>query len=112
MDSNNISKFLASIENDFISISDVIDLLHKKIGLDKDISQVYQVLAYAIQKTEVKPNVYKKDKFNGWQKGVFLNGSWNSFIAKAYVQENEKQNTLSIAIDIERYERETSDLPF
>lgn len=110
--SNNFSKFLALMDSDFISIKDVIDLLHKKIGLDKDISQAYQILQIAIGKSKEKPTIYKKDKFNGWQKGVFTRAHLQSFKVKPYVQESEKQHTLRLAIDIERNERELNELPF
>lgn len=110
--SDKLSKFLASMDSDFISIKDVIELLHKKIGLDKDISQAYQALWLAIGKSEIKPTVYKKDKFIGWQKGVFTHAYLKAFRVKPHIQEIEKQHTLEIAIDIEKNERELNDLPF
>ena len=110
--SDKLSKFLASMDSDFISIQDVIDLLHKKIGLDKDISQAYQALRLAIGKSEIKPTIYKKDKFIGWQKGVFTRANLRAFKVKHYILESEKQHTLELAIDIEKNERELNDLPF
>lgn len=110
--SNNISKFLASIDTDFISIKDVADIIHKKIGLDKDIAQAYQILQMAIGQSKETPTIYKKDKFKGWQQGVFTRANLQSFKVKPYVQESEKQHTFGMAIDIERNERELNDLPF
>lgn len=104
--------FLNTVDSEYIDINDLVNIIHNKIGLDKDISSAYQILNLAIGLSEDKPHVYKKDNFKGWQKGVLTHATKRSFKAKQFVMENEKTYTLSNAIQIAQNERFEDDLPF
>ena len=107
-----LKKFLILQDEQYISISDLIDSIHKKVGLNEDISLAYQILNLAIGQSEDKPCIYKKDKFKGWQKGVMTHPHSRTFRAKAYVPESEKRFTIECALAEEQEKRLIDDLPF
>ncbi|MCG9254666.1 hypothetical protein MHJ25_14135 [Acinetobacter baumannii] len=107
-----LSDFLKSVDDEYISIQDLINIIHQNIGVHKDISEAFQILSLAIGRCEDKPNIYKKDSFQGWQKGVLSRIAKSSFKAKQVVPESERHFTLSNAIQIAQNERFEDDLPF
>lgn len=107
-----LSDFLNLVDSEYISINDLVNIIHNKIGLNKDISDAFQILNLAIGQCGDKPNIYKKDNFKGWQKGVLTRENKSSFKAKQFILESEKTYTLSNAIQIIQNEKFDDDLPF
>lgn len=108
----NLLDFVNSIDAEYISIGDAIDAIHKHIGLDQDINKAIQVLNLAIGMAAVKPNIYKKYDFSGWEKGVLFHQSLRAFQARNHVLEAEKSLTIKNAIDLEIARRLDDELPF
>lgn len=110
----NIAKrFLILQDEPYISLSDLIDAIHKKIGVNEDISLAYQILNLAIGQSDDKPCIYQKDKFKGWQKGVMTHSNARIFRAKPHIQESEKRLTIECALAaVEQEKRLIDDLPF
>lgn len=107
-----LSDFLSSVDSEYISINDLVNIIHKSIGLEKNISDAFQILNLAIGRCKDKPDIYKKDNFKGWQKGTLVNANKRSFKVKQFVLESEKSYTLNNAIQIVQDEKLEDDLPF
>lgn len=108
----NLLDFVNSVDAEYISIGDAIDAIHKHIGLDQDINKAIQVLNLAIGRAAVKPNIYKKYDFSGWEKGVLHHQFLHAFQAKNHVPEGDKPLTIKNAIDLEIARRFDDELPF
>lgn len=67
---NNSSKSFMDVlndtDNEYISIENVLDAIHKNIGTHQSINKAVQILNSAIGQSFAPPSIYKKDDFKGW----------------------------------------------
>ncbi|MCF9046329.1 hypothetical protein [Acinetobacter nectaris] len=55
---SNFDDFLKSFDEEYISIKDLVNAIHKHIGLNQPIEKAYQVLTSAIGRSEEKPHIF------------------------------------------------------
>lgn len=108
--SMSFSDFLNKKDDEYISIRDAIDLIHKHMGLNKSVDEAAQFLMLAIGDADTKPNIYKKHSVNGWQLGRMTRPY--AFESRKYVPESEKVMTIQNAIEEDMSKRLSDDLPF
>ena len=64
---------LNETDNEYISIENVLDAIHKNIGTQLDISKAVKVLNNAIGQAFTPPTIYKNDNFKGWTPVILKN---------------------------------------
>ncbi|MBJ8452859.1 hypothetical protein I6M90_16050 [Acinetobacter bereziniae] len=73
---NSSQSFLDALDqsnNEYISIEEVLDAIHRNIGTQHSINKAIQVLNTAIGQAFTPPIIYKKDDFKGWIPVVLRN---------------------------------------
>lgn len=111
--------FINNLDADYISVREAIEAIHKHIGLDQDINKAIQILKTVIGQTPIKPNLYKKCDFNGWQK-VSIYPQYGKVMPQWFrhepnVSESGKLNAINgaIQLEIDKINKELDDdLPF
>ncbi|MCG2574340.1 hypothetical protein LVY74_12345 [Acinetobacter sp. ME22] len=108
--SMSFADFLDKKDDEYISLRDAIDLIHKHIGLNRSVDEAAQFLMLAIGDADTKPNIYKKHSVNGWQFGRMTRPY--AFEPRKYVPESEKTMTIQNAVKEDMSKRLGDDLPF
>lgn len=108
--SMSFSNFLDKKDDEYISVRDAIDLIHRHIGLNESVDKAAQFLMLAIGDADTKPNIYKKHSVNGWQSGRMTRPY--AFEPRKYVPESEKIMTIQNAVTEDMSKRFGDDLPF
>lgn len=95
---NNISmNFLEALDetdNEYISIENVLDAIHKNIGTKHSINKAIQVLNNAIGQAFTPPTIYKRDDFKGWIPVILKNEYNGNFMDAPNPADQSKLETI------------------
>lgn len=114
----NLLDFINNLDDEYISIGETIDAIHKHIGLDQDISKAVQILNLAIGQAFTPPRIYKKDDFKGWMPVILKNEYSGDFLEAPNPHNQAKLEIIHYLVNKNMEERERNkweledDLPF
>lgn len=107
---------LDETDNEYISIENVLDAIHKNIGTQLDISKAVKVLNNAIGQAFSPPTIYKNDDFKGWIPVVLRNEYNGDFMDAPNPADQKKLETIHYlvkkVIEKKKSEELDDDLPF
>lgn len=107
---------LNDVDDDYISIEDVLDAIHKNIGTNQDISKAVRVLNTAIGVAFTPPTIYKNDDFKGWMPVILKNGYTSDFLESPNPKDQAKLEIIHYLvkniIEQKKSKELDDDLPF
>lgn len=117
---NNSSKSFMDVlndtDNEYISIEDVLDAIHKNIGTHQSINKAVQVLNTAIGQSFAPPSIYKRDDFKGWISVVLTKEYNGDFMDAQNPANQEKLATIHYltkkVVELKMAKELDDDLPF
>jgi len=108
--------FLHSSDDDYISVNDAIDAIHRHIGSTQNINKAVQILNLAIGQASTPPSIYKKDDFKGWLPVILRNQYNGDFIEAPNPHDQSKLETIHYLVkkvmEVKIQEELDNDLPF
>lgn len=108
--------FVNSSNDEYISISNAIDAIHKHMGVHLDVSEAIQALTLAIGEAFEPPRIYKKDDFKGWMPVILKNQYNGDFMEASNPSDQSKLEIIHYLVnkimDARKQKELDDDLPF